>query len=346
MRRRQTTRIAIAALLTSSAAALAQPVTDREKLIDIQGLKEAMQKATEPIAGRIQASNLRAQFGRVNEVLSQERVDKQELITALKGLEGEIAVFTEDWDGEVADPLWDAQEIVSSTIDRVRRLLATGSGGEPSQRTKQQLEKYDARLQQLALAIESEPDELRKERLKVVFANVRSLRDVVERSGAVDLSSAREAIYVKTIRALAALEAQLTNATFEMEQVRLVLAGEREFIGNYVALLEGLIEAESLAKMLSSVDSDGAGIGGLSDGLGELTSQMSALGEEMDVFVEALAESIEMEATSAGERSKANAAVGLDIDAEIAKYAAQARQPKTPPTGPGAGGGSNGGGQE
>ena len=231
-------------------------------------------------------------------------------------------------DGEVADPLWDAQEIVSSTIDRVRRLLATGSGGEPSQRTRQQLQKYDLRLQQLALAIEAEADDLRNERLKVVFANVRSLRDVVERSGSVDLSSAREAIYVKTIRALAALEAQLTNATFEMEQVRLVLAGEREFIGNYVALLEGLIEAESLAKMLSSVDSDGAGIAGMADGLGELTSQMSVLGEEMDVFVEALAESIEMEAASAGERSKVNAAVGMDIDAEIAKYAEQARQPK------------------
>jgi hypothetical protein len=317
-------RASLAACLLLAPLAWAQPVTDREQLIDVGGLKQAMDRATEPIAERIRTTRLRDAFGDINELLSEEEVDKGRLISALGALQSEIGTFVRDWDAEVADPLWDAQEVVATTIDRVRRLLAHAGGDAPSAEALQMMRGYDARLRQLALAIESERDEIRRERLKVVFANIRALRDVVEHAGTIDLSSAREAVYVKTIRALAALEAQLTNATFEMERVRIVLEGERAFLASYVGILEGLVEAENLAIMLSSVEPDG--IGALSSGLDELGSQMSVLGEEMDGFVETLAESIELQAASIEEGAPiSRAAAGIDLDAEIARYAAEAK---------------------
>jgi hypothetical protein len=313
----------VGAIGAMSVVAWGQPVTDREQLIDVGSLKRAMERATEPIAERLRTSKLKEKFGQINELLAEDEVDKERLINAIRNLQGEIAVFTSDWDGEVADPLWDAQEVVASTIDRVRQLLASKSGAAPSAEARKMMQAYDDRLRQLAVAIQAEQDEIRRERLKVVFANIRALRDVVEKAGTIDLTSAREAIYVKTIRALAALEVQLTNATFEMERVRIVLDAERAFLGNYVAILEGLVEAESLAMMLSSVEP--GGIAGLSGGLDELGVQMTALGEEMDGFVGTLAESIELEAARVSEGGPIHqAATNIDLDAEIARYAADA----------------------
>jgi len=195
--------LAIAAMLFSPPAALArgvgaaasrfQQTADRERIIDVSQLTEAMHRATEPIGQRLRASRLKEQFEAVNELLEQPEIDKRELIDALNSLRGEIGAFTDDWD-QVAAPLWEGQEAIGKTIDRVRSLLARGEIGRPSEKTEALLQNYDKRLRSLAKAIEQETDEVRKERLKIVFANVLGLRDLTEKAGSVNLGPAREAV--------------------------------------------------------------------------------------------------------------------------------------------------------
>ncbi|MEL6330106.1 MAG: hypothetical protein AAFR38_10620 [Planctomycetota bacterium] len=318
--------IAIAAGMTLAPFAASQPVQDRERLIDVAALEEAMTNATTPLAERVEASRLREAFAGVNELLTADTVDKSQLTSALRTLRDEIETFTDDWDLSIAAPMWEAQNQIGQTVARVRGLLARGDGSAPDEKTRRMLDGYDQRLEQLALSIESETDELRRDRLKLIFANTRSLRDVVESTSGFNLGSAREALYVKTIRALAALEAQLTNSIFEIERVRLVLAAEGEFIAEYVDLLEGLIEAETLARMLSSAGEGGAaGIDSVINQMNELTLRSDALGIEMDTFVGELADSIEIQAGELADRVQVERFGTLNVDSEIADYAARAR---------------------
>jgi len=329
----------LAALALGGAAAVGQPVQDRERLIDVSALEEAMSNATTPLAERVEASKLKESFESVNELLRADSIDKSQLIAALKTLRDEIRTFTADWDSAVAAPMWEAQDRVGQTVARVRSLLAKGDPESVDDRTSRMLEGYDRRLEQLALNIENETDPIRQERLKLIFANTRSLRDVVEATGSFNLSSAREALYVKTIRALAALEAQLTNAMFEIERVRLVLSAEGEFIDDYVELLEGLVEAETLARMLSTTAEDGTtGIQSLVSQMGELSLSTEDLGQNVDVFVEELTDSIEIQSDQMADRIETQRFGSLNVDEEVSEYAARARARQSGGDGPNAGG--------
>jgi len=331
MKTRKSTRAgmaaALAALAFAGGAALGQPVQDRERLIDVSALEEAMANATTPLAERVEASKLKESFEAVNELLRADSIDKSQLIAALETLRDEIETFTTDWDSAVASPMWEAQDRVGQTVARVRSLLAKGDPETVDGRTSRMLDGYDRRLEQLALNIENEMDPIRQERLKLIFANTRSLRDVVEATGSFNLSSAREALYVKTIRALAALEAQLTNAMFEIERVRLVLSAEGEFISDYVELLEGLVEAETLARMLSTTAEDGTtGIQSLVSQMGELSLSTEDLGANVDVFVEELTDSIEIQSDELEARMETQRFGSLNVDDEVSEYAARARE--------------------
>ncbi|MEM0983709.1 MAG: hypothetical protein AAGI17_07160 [Planctomycetota bacterium] len=318
------------AILAGSAlpatAQTSQPTQDRERLIDVGALEEAMTRATTPLAERVEASRLKEAFEGVNELLRADSVDKAQLIAALKSLRDEIQTFTADWDDSVAAPMWTAQDQVGSTIARVRSLLAKGDPDSVDDRTSRMLDGYDRRLEQLAVSIQNETDEVRRDRLRLIFANTRSLRDVVQATGSFNLGSAREAVYVKTIRALAALEAQLTNAMFEIERVRLVLSAEGEFIADYVELLEGLVEAETLARMLSATAADGSsGISSLVNQMGELSLRTDELGSNVDLFVEELTDSIELQAEELADRVELQRFGNIDVDDEVAEYAARAK---------------------
>lgn len=311
----------LAGIVLTAGVSLAQPVVDQEKIVDVGALREVMRSATSPIAQRIANTKLEEKFERVSSVLSRPQVDKQELVSALKDLQGEMDRFTLDWEGTVSAPMWNAQESVGATVDRIRKMLARNDTGAPTERTRRMLETYDTRLTQLARSIQSETDESRKARLRLVFANVRSLREIVARTGGVNLGSAREQVYVKLVHALTALEAQLTNATFETERLRIVMANESEFIGAYVGVLEGLVEAESLARMLAALNADGSQIGDMSSTIDGLSDRLNILALEMDGFVEQLADSIEIETSQIGDDLRTRIGSDKALDAEIERYA-------------------------
>ena len=317
------TLLAVAICLPAVASQVGTEGTrDREKIIDVRSLTEAMQKATDPVAQRMKTSKLKNHFAEVRSILGAKEVDKEKLIAALKALQGEMEGFTDDWE-TVVKPLWDGQDALSKTIDKVRGMMAQGGSGEQSAKTKALAKSYDARLRTLAKAIQTETDTRRKERLRSVFANVLSLRKLIENVGRVNLGPATEALQIKIVQALSGLQDQLTMATFEIEKVRVLLISEAEFVGNYVGILEGMVAADDLAKSLGDTRTAGKGVGALALGVGELKTQAEGFATMMNAFAGKLAESIENEtAKVAGRIEDSPELKNVDIDAEIRRYAA------------------------
>jgi len=267
--------------------------TDSEQIIDVEKLRASINEATSPISERIKQSKLVERFESVNKLLQDEDIEKEALLQALGDLKDEMIAFTQNW-SELTEPLWKGQEAISQTVDKVRVMLARSRTGEPTEKVKALLENYDKRLSGLATAIKSEKNEERQKRLKLVFANVYSLRQLTERAGMIDLGPAQQAVYVKIIESLSNLEVALTNSTFQVERTRIILAGQAEFIGSYVDVLRGLIESEKLAKVLSDMNTAGDGIGVLAGDLGglngrieEFTSHMNALAERLSISIDA-----------------------------------------------------------
>lgn len=311
--------IMLAALFTPTVHA--QQTADRERIIDVSQLTEAMQRATEPIGQRLRTSKLKEQFEVVNELLRQPEIDKRELIDALNGLQGEIGAFTDDWD-QVAAPLWEGQGAIGKTIDRVRSLLARGEVGQPSERTEALLQNYDKRLTSLAKAIEQETDEVRRDRLKIVFANVLGLKDLTKKAGSINLGPAREAVFVRIIRALEGVETQLTSTAFSLEKARIVLTSQAEWVELYADTLGGLVAAEDILKMLDGMEESEFDFGFLVTSLSGLARQGDQFTKSMDGLMEGLVETISEENARLEENFKADLEfAGLDIDEAIKRYA-------------------------
>jgi len=293
----RTVTVLLAAVLIATGQAAdpneSKSTTDKERIIDVEKLKASLNEATSPISKRIRQSHLIEKFDAVNTLLQDKDIDKEKLLQALEGLKDEMNRFTQNW-SELTEPLWKGQEAIGETINKVRVMLARSNTGEPSEKVKPLLQNYDKRLAALASAIKNENNEQRKKRLKLVFANVLALRQLTERAGMIDLGPAQQAVYVKIIDSLSNLEVALTNSTFQVERTRIILAGQADFIGNYVDILRGLIESEQLAKVLNEMNAAGEGIGvlagdlgGLSSKLQEFTGHMNALAERLSINIDA-----------------------------------------------------------
>jgi len=294
-----TTLILILTLLMAvnpAAASDDRGTTDSQRIIDVESLQSRLDDATLPIKNRVEKTKVLEKFKAANETLKNKDVDKKELLANLKDLAEGISMFTSNY-YEITDPLWDAQNALAETIEKMQVLLAKCGTGEPSKKVKKQLQNYDARLSSIAKSIKAEKNELRRQRLEMVFANVLSLRNLVERIGATPLGPAMENVYIKIISSLSNLELALTNATFQVEQTRIVLDGQSEFIATYCDILQGLVDAEDLLKVLEKLKANGTG-GLLSLDLSELNQMNADFGENMAQLIEQITTNIDTQSSS------------------------------------------------
>jgi len=329
MKRTAFAAICVAALLMASGPVWAadKGTRDRELVVDVSKLTEAVHKATEPMYQRTQSTRLKEKFAAVNDVLAQKEVDKTRLIQALKELQHELVDFTRDWD-EITAPLWEGQDTIAKTIKKVRDLMARGRGSTLSAELKPILDNYERRLGSIAKAIQEEKDPERAARLRAAFQHVLSLKKLVEASSTLNLTPASQAVYAQTVKALTGLEAQLTNAAFEVEKARVVLVSQSTFIKEYIDIMEGLVAAENLSKGLARMREAGEGIVVLGVVMKDLTKKTQKFAVRMDGFVGKLAANIE---TGTAKMAADNAAAlpeNVDIEAEIQKYAAGAANPR------------------
>jgi len=308
--------------IVATGAAGAETVQDTEKIIDVAALTHAMREATQPVADRMEQSALAQRFAEVQAILKAEPVDKPKLLASLQALQTEMESFTSNWEA-VMKPLWDGQDALADTITGVRSMMAAGEPDGRSKKTQAMLASYDSRLSDLARAIEAEADPGRKARLTSTFRNVLSLRKLVTRVSDANIGPASAALQLKIVRALTSLQSQLTTATFEVEKVRVILVSEAEFVGNYIDVLGGMIEAESLAKAMADMRADGQGIGAVLGSLDGLTGQTDAFSGAMNGFAEQLADSIEAETAKIDILDATDDELAdVNLDDEIRRYAA------------------------
>ena len=285
-----------------------------------------MTRATEPIAERLGTTTLEARFTEVSELLSQDEIDKQLLLEALKALQMEMDSFTQNWEEDIVGPLWAGQDTIGETIDRVRTLLVRGPGGKTSKEAEEKLANFDLRLEGLAKAIDAEPDGRRKQRLMRVFGNVVALRKLVEAYGSLDLGPATESIYVKLVQALWSLEDNFSTATFQLERARLVLDESGTFVGTYIGVLQGVIDVEELWKVASHFNSSGGGIGQIARDIGKLGHVADAFIDKMIAYAGDMGDSLQTQADALASNLQTNELPDVDIHAEYTKYLRQANE--------------------
>jgi len=318
MRKLITTILLIVFVLSVSDSSAKQTI-DTEKIIDVERLKTTLNEATIPISTRLNQSRLLEQFKTVNSLLNQKEVSKERLLKELQQLKTGMDEFTANF-SEITDPLWSAEERIGETVNNVRLMLARGEAGEPTKRVKDLLKNYDERLCELANRVENEQNEERKKRLKMVFANVLALRELVERSGSLNLGPASEAVYIKIVQSLANLELALTSATFSVERTRILLEGQSEWIDTYCDILKGLIESENLADVLGRMNTAGEGIAIVNGEIGELNKLCEKFTQMMERFASNIADHINSRTSEMIDSISVNMK-NVDIDKKIKEYA-------------------------
>ena len=217
-------------------------------------------------------------------------------------------------------PLWDGQDAIAGTINSVFDILGRGKGGGAGKEANKLAKGYDLRLKNLARQIKNEADPKLRERKKKVFANFLALRKLAESSGGIDLGPATTKVQIKIIRALESLQGQLTDATFGLEQVRVVLTSQKGFVSDYIAILSGLLDAEELKDWLDSregVDD----IGPIGINVESMVKDARKFGEQMNDLFGQMAEELESGPADSSSDAASPVLDGIDVDAEIEKYA-------------------------
>ncbi len=321
---RKTTLMSVgAAMLLASVAAAQQ--ADREQFIDIEKLNQVITDATRSLAEPLRETKLSERFTEVNLLLQSTQVDKRALMGALQGLSTELSEFVGKLD---SGPLFDAEEQVGKTIDRVRMLMATGPTGKPQNEMKQQIAQHEQQLEQLVRTIDDEPDPRRRQRLKMVFAHHLRLKRLKTQMGTIDLSDARMRIFAKTAEALDGLSTQLISAAFRTEEARTILAQQSEFLGTYVEILNGVVGAEEIARVLSGLGDAGTQLGPVIAELAVIAEQAAEFGDRMDQVALSLSDQIELVGDNIAVQVDQSAlALDMDVEREMARYREKIKQP-------------------
>jgi hypothetical protein len=316
------TVLACAALALLPAAPSFGQHTDREQIIDIERLNQVMADATQSLAEPLRETTLLQRFSEVNALLQSDQVDKRALVASLDGLAAELRTFVGKLD---STPLFEAEQQVGLTIDRVRMLMATGPSGKPSREIKEQVEAHEEQLRQLVEAIDEEPDPRRQQRLKLMFAHHLRLKRLKQQMGSVDLSDARMRVLARTALALDSLSTQLISAAFRTEEARLILGQQSEFVSTYVEILNGLVGAEEIARVLNGLGDSGSQLAPVIAELATIASQAAEFGEKMDEVAMSLSDQIDIVGGNIADQvQEPELLLEMDLEREMDRYRAKA----------------------
>jgi len=297
---------------------------DEEHIVDVSRLKEKLAESTEPLKERIEKSQLQQKFDGVFKVLEQKEVDNKKLKSSLAELEQGIGSFRSNWEG-IANPLWKGQVVVGETISKIRTLVAASCASQTDAKSAKELAVYDAELSRLAKGLSAETDPRRKERMKLLFQNLYNLRQI--KSVKVNLAPASQLLMARMIGALERLELQFTRIIFASEEAYAVLGNQQRFVGEYIQVLNGLMDIEDLSAWLAgSGAADGvAAVEGLLGHLKELGTSVSGFESAMNDYSQQLLENIEdhtrqIEAKMDSVAPQSTSS-GADLDKLIKEYA-------------------------
>jgi len=303
--------------------AAAAEMVDTERIVT--ELKSTFEKSFEGINTKVKNTKLIDRYQAISEILDKEHVDKRVLMKALSDLEREIDEFIAGWDKAVTAPLDEGIEAISKTIARCRSMLANARTGKSPEQTRKQLENYDVRLADLAVATNNEKDPARQARLRRMFEHTLAMRKLIAHGfeARPGLNTIADDVHVGIIENLASLESALSGAVFQVEHIRLALANEKQFVRDYIEICNGLVTAEDLVKMLTDLKSAGVSMGAVSSDLNTITGKVGELHGKVSGYAAKLSSQVADEVRTVG-GVESSQKLNEETDREIAKYAAMA----------------------
>jgi hypothetical protein len=298
---------------------------DTEQIIDVEKITKAVRDSTEPLYKSLEDTRLKERFETVKTLLAQPKVDRAQLLTALRDLKQGIDGFTGNWES-IVEPLWSGHEALAAAIDSIREKVPNDGGGEIPEKIQKLLTSYDTRLHDLATKIKETADPNRRKRLEKIFQNVLSLRKFTEKLGRAGIHKVKVKLMLRTVQILSRLQDQLMDATFELEKVRSILASESDFINDYVELLQMARTANDLLTMLRQMRQDGRGLGGIPSRVSEVrinTDQITqGLTDASEGVLDDLEKEIDLMAQEMAEDRNSEVAdvTGVELEKEIERY--------------------------
>lgn len=317
--------LAMAAMAVALAVPAAAETKDTEQIIDVAGISKAIRESTEPLYQALEDTQLKQRFEGVKALLDKGNVDKDELLVRLKDLKGGIDAFTNKWE-TIVEPLWAGQDTLARAIESIRKKVPDAAGGELPPKVKKLLDSYDARLADLARRIKRTTDAVTRKRLTRIFQNLHSLRQFTDRLGRAGIDKAKTQLMLRTVQVLSRLQDQLMDATFELEKVRSILAGESEFINDYIELLQMARTANDLVATLRDMRQRGKGLGGVSANAEKVQRMSADVAKGLEGLSKNILDDLDREldkiAREGGQAvvATATARPGADMSVEIDRY--------------------------
>ena len=288
------TVVALATLPVATPGRAQGPAKDREQIIDVAKITQAVTESTKPLYQALEDTRLKQRFEKVKALLADKQVSKEDLTSGLKELKAGIDDFTNRWES-IVEPLWAGQETLGKAIAEIRRKVPAQGEGPVPPRIRKLLDNYDRRLHELARTIKKTKDPAARKRLEKVFQNLLSLRKFTERLGQAGVEKVKVKLMLRTVQLLGRLQDQLMDATFELEKVRSILAGESAFLHDYVGLLEMARTANDLVAMLRQMREQGTGIGGVAAKVGSVQKVSNEVAAGLQRFSKSILDDLETE---------------------------------------------------
>lgn len=302
-----------------NAAPLATGTTDTERVIRYDELNRAMEDAANAVVSPIKESELGDRFAELIDLAQQDSADTAELSAMLVRLRDELDTFGSSLDQQ---PIWDAQTLISDTVERVRTYVTSGPSGTPSAELEQQVAELDKQLARLARMIDNEPDPERVRRLKALFGHQLRMKRLKDAAANVDTTDPAVAVWLDIAGSLERISAQLTTTAFTVEEARLAIEGVSERLSLHINTLDALAGRERVAEAISAVGSTSSE---LADAMSELVGvarQANELDTALQGLTARLVRDVELDAAELPTQSDLGGVIGddIDIDAEIRKY--------------------------
>jgi len=326
---KNTLRLGTSLVVAVMAVAMAVPALadtkDSEEIIDVAGISKAVKESTEPLYKALEDTQLKQRFESVKTLLDKGDVDKDELLLQLKDLKGGIDAFTNKWEA-IVEPLWAGQDKLARAVESIRSKVPDPGKGEVPAKIKALLDNYDTRLADLARRIKQTKDVAGKKRLTRIFQNLHSLREFTDRLGRAGIEKAKIQLMLRTVQVLSRLQDQLMDATFELEKVRSILAGESAFINDYVELLQMARTATDLVATLREMREGGKGLGGVTANAEKVQKMSADVAKGLESFSKSILDDLDRELDKVARESgsviveTATGAPSAAVQNEIERY--------------------------
>jgi hypothetical protein len=250
-----------------------------ERLYDEEMVLDQLRKSSQPLSEALRQSPLPAAYKKAIKILESDDPDR--LTKAVGTVNKALDKFLTNED-KVLRRLWDGVETFERVTGNVRSRLARSLDKRAGKAGISETAK--TRLGQIAKMIRAEKDKNRQRRLKLLFRTTYQLATL--KAALPNLSPAQQKLYANSLRVLTTVETKYHDLVYAAHTAYASLRAQREFLGEYEAFGKDLKKLRELVKWAAGKD-------GSQGSWAKLAENLNGLGQSLNTFTDALAESQE-----------------------------------------------------